>query len=79
MATATVNQFDAILSILSNGKRITMDQLIERVHRKTKRSVTRNSLTVRLSQLRADGYDIVTLRGSASKAKDGSTQFQLVS
>ena len=73
-----LNQLDALEAILENGRRYTMDQLIERDAKKTQRSVTEASLTVRLSQLRAKGLEILTLRGSASSARDGSTQYQLV-
>lgn len=78
MARKTVSQTDAILAILASGRRITLPQLAERVGRKTKRSVSPSSLTVHLSNLRSDGYNIATFRGGASRAKGGATQYALV-
>lgn len=79
MARATVSQTDAILTILKDGRRITLAQLAERVGRKTRRSVSPSSLTVRLSNLRQAGYNIATFRGGASRARGGATQYALIS
>ena len=79
MAKKQLNQMDALRAILRNApNRHTLDQLIQLVAKKTKRTVTATSITVRLSQLRAEGLNILTYRGSASRAKDGSAQYQLV-
>ena len=78
MAKKQLNQMDALRAILKSGRRHTLDQLIQLVAKKTKRTVTATSITVRLSQLRAKGLNISTYRGSASQAKDGSAQYQLV-
>jgi hypothetical protein len=77
-----LSQTEALKDLLkkktSGGKkkRYTLDQLVELVAKKTKRTVTRGSLTVRLSELRRTGMKINTFRGSASRAKDGMAQFQ---
>lgn len=78
MARQTLSQTDAILAILANGRRITLAQLAERVGRKTRRSVSPSSLTVRLSNLRAAGHNIATFRGGSSRARGGATQYALV-
>ena len=70
--------FDAILAVLGKGTRVSTTQLLERVAKKTKRPLALNTLRVRLSELRRQGYTINTFRGSQSRAKDGSTQYQLV-
>lgn len=70
--------YDAILAVLGNGKRVSTTQLLDRVVKKTKRSLGVNTLRVRVSELRRQGHDIQTFRGSASRAKDGTTQYQLV-
>lgn len=77
MAKTKVNQYDALTAIFKGGRRFTMDQLVEMVAKKTGRSVTPGSISVQLSHLRADGLKIETLRGSESKAKDGSTQYRV--
>jgi hypothetical protein len=68
-----LNQMDALETILGSGRKFTMDQLVELVEKKTRRSVNRASLTVRLSHLRARGLKIKTLRGKA--VKDGITRY----
>lgn len=78
MAKKQLNQMDALRAILKSGRRYTLTQLVQLVAKKTKRTVTAPSITVRLSQLRAEDLDISTYRGSASRAKDGSAQYQLV-
>jgi len=70
-----LNQMDALEVILSNGRKYTMDQLVELVEKKTHRSVNRASLAVRLSHLRAKGLKIKTLRGKA--VKDGVTRYTI--
>lgn len=80
MATKQLSQTEALKMILSKGRppqRFTLDQLVELVWKKTKRTVTRSSLIVRLSELRSDGWEIQTFRGKASRSKDGSAQYQL--
>ncbi len=77
MATKKLNQYDALSVIFKSGRRFTMDQLVEAVSKKTGRGATRGSITVQLSHLRTDGVEIETLRGSASTAKDGSTQYRV--
>lgn len=71
-----LSQTDALKVILSKGRRYTLNQLVDLVGKKTKRTVTRASLIVRLSELRSGGMTINTYRGSASRAKDGSAQYQ---
>lgn len=75
MATKKPNQYDALTAIFATGRRFTMDQLVEMVAKKTGRSVTAGSISVQLSHLRAE-MDIMTFRGSASKAEDQVTQYQ---
>jgi len=70
-----LNQMDALEVILSNGRKYTMDQLVELVEKKTRRSVNRASLAVHLSRLRAKGLKIKTLRGKA--VKDGVTRYTI--
>ena len=73
-----MSAYDAILSVLKNGKRVSTNQLLDRVASKTKRPLALASLRVRLSELRRQGHNIATFRGSQSRAKDGTTQYQLV-
>jgi hypothetical protein len=82
MAKPQLSQTEALQEILrkktSGGKkrRYTLDQLVELVIKKTKRTVTRQSLIVRISELRSGGMKIDTFRGGASKDKDGAAQYQ---
>lgn len=76
-----LSQTEALKEILKKKvggkkKRYTLDKLVELVVKKTKRTVTRESLIVRLSELRRTGMKINTFRGSASRAKDGAAQYQ---
>lgn len=77
MATKQLSQTEALKVILGKGRRYTLNQLVDLVGKKTKRKVTRASLIVRLSELRAEGLTINTYRGKASRSKDGSAQYQL--
>jgi hypothetical protein len=77
-----LSQTEALKEILKKKtaggkrKRYTLDKLVELVGKKTKRTVTRQTLIVRISELRRVGMRINTFRGSASKAKDGAAQYQ---
>jgi hypothetical protein len=70
-----LNQTDALETILNSGRRYTMDQLVELVEKKTRRSANKASLTVRISHLRAKGLKIKTLRGK--DVKDGVTRYTI--
>jgi hypothetical protein len=82
MAKKQLSQTEALRTILkkktSGGKkkRYTLDQLVDLVAKKTQRTVTRQSLIVRISEIRAGGMKINTFRGSASRARDGAAQYQ---
>ena len=82
MAKPQLSQTEALKTILKKKtaggkkKRYTLDQLVELVIKKTKRTVTRQSLIVRISELRSTGMKIDTFRGGASKAQDGAAQYQ---
>jgi hypothetical protein len=81
MAKPQLSQTEALKELLKKKtagkrKRYTLDQLVELVAKKTKRTVTRATLIVRISELRRTGMKINTFRGSASKAKDGAAQYQ---
>lgn len=72
-----MNQQDALRAILSSGQKFTMDQLVERVGKKTGRKVKRTSLFVHLSHLRTargkKALKVKTLRGKATR--DGVTRY----
>lgn len=68
-----LNQTEALRLILSRGKKLTLEQLVELVAKKTGRTVKAESLNVCLSHLRAEGVNVVTYRGSATK--DGVTRY----
>lgn len=58
-----MNQRDAILEVLSDGEPCTMDALITEVHNRTaSKSTKKESLQVHISNLRKDGYKIVSER-----------------
>ena len=75
MARERMNQQDALKAILSGGQKLTMDQLVERVGRKTGRKVKSTSLFVQLSHLRKKRMKIKTLRGKATR--DGVTRYTI--
>lgn len=77
MAKKPMSQTEALEALFGNKKRrYTLDQLVELVATKTKRTVTSGSITVRISVMRSGGAKITTYRGKASKAKCGSAQYQ---
>ncbi len=68
-----MNQTDALELILNRGRKLTLDQLIELVSKKTGRTVEAASLNVCLSHLRKRGVNVVTYRGSGTR--DGITRY----
>jgi DNA-binding response OmpR family regulator len=73
-----MSQTEALEILFGNKKkRYTLAQLVELVAKKTKRTVTSGSITVRISTMRSDGMKITTFRGKASRAKDGKAQYQV--
>jgi len=68
-----LNQTEALHVILRRGKKLTMNQLIELVGKKTGRTVKAASLKVCLSHLREEGVNVVTYRGMATR--DGVTRY----
>lgn len=79
MTKAKLSTYDAILSVLGNGKRQTLDQIVTRISKKVAKPSSPSTVVVRISELRRMGHTIVTYRGGQSKARDGATQYQLVS
>ena len=73
MAKQKMNQVDALVAILKQGKKRTMAQLVELVGKKTGRTVKATSLSVCLSHLRKSGENVVTYRGS--ETRDGVTRY----
>jgi len=68
-----LNQTEALRAILSRGKKLTMDQLVELVSKKTGRTVKAASLNVCLSHLRAEGCNVVTYH--RGQTRDGVTRY----
>lgn len=63
------SQIEALRNLLGNKRSYTFDDLIARVGKATGRSVSRGSLNVALSKLRAGGFNVETTRGT----RDGTT------
>lgn len=76
MAKKPPSQTEVLEVLFSKSKRYTLAQLVELVAKRTKRTATSSSITVRISNMRSDGMKITTYRGKASKAKDGAAQYQ---
>jgi predicted DNA-binding ribbon-helix-helix protein len=64
---------EALLEILSRGRKLTLAQLIELVAKKTGRTVRAASLNVCLSHLREEGHNVVTYH--RSQTRDGVTRY----
>lgn len=79
MATKTKKSARTVLlNLLQTGRKITLAQMQTKIEKATGKPLTAGSLYVYLSNFRTkDGLNIATFRGTASTARDGSTQYQL--